>query len=82
MTGTRAPLKIAPAHRPVSTRKEGTVTPANPPVQQKKKLLDQLREAMLSRHYSRRTEQTYCHWVRRYIFFHNVRHPAIVSSHD
>jgi integron integrase len=29
-----------------------------------------------SRHYSPRTEQTYCHWVKRYIFFHNVRHPA------
>jgi hypothetical protein len=28
------------------------------------------------RHYSRRTEQTYCHWVKRFIYFHNVRHPA------
>jgi len=27
------------------------------------KLLDRLREALRSRHYSRRTEQTYCHWV-------------------
>jgi integron integrase len=42
----------------------------------KPKLLDQLRQALRARHYSRRTEQTYCHWVRRYIFFHNVRHPA------
>jgi site-specific recombinase XerD len=44
------------------------------------KLLDQLREALRSRHYSRRTEQTYCHWVRRYIHFHNVRHPAEMAE--
>ena len=42
----------------------------------KPKLLEQLRQALRARHYSRRTEQTYCRWVRRYIFFHNVRHPA------
>ena len=39
------------------------------------KRLDRLREALRSRHYSRRTEVTYCHWVKRFIFFHNVRHP-------
>ncbi len=37
------------------------------------KLLDQLREALRSRHYSRQTDQTYCHWVKRFICFHNVR---------
>lgn len=40
------------------------------------KLIDRLREALRARHYSRRTEQSYCHWVKRYIFFHHVRHPA------
>lgn len=39
------------------------------------KLLDRLREALRSRHYSRRTEQTYCMWLKRFIYFHNVRHP-------
>ena len=43
---------------------------------QKPKLLDRLHEALRSRHYSRRTEQTYCHWVKRFIYFHNIRHPA------
>jgi integron integrase len=43
---------------------------------QKPKLLDRLCEALRSRHYSRRTEQTYCLWVKRFIYFHNVRHPA------
>ena len=44
------------------------------------KLMDQLHEALRSRHYSRRTEQAYCHWVRRFIFFHNVRHPAEMAE--
>lgn len=29
---------------------------------------------------SRRTEQTYCQWVKRYIFFHKVRHPAEMAE--
>ena len=32
-------------------------------------VLDQLREASRSRHYSRSVEQTFCHWVRRYVHF-------------
>ncbi len=44
------------------------------------KLFDQMREALRSRHYSPRTEHTYCHWVKRYIFFHKVRHPAEMAE--
>jgi len=50
------------------------------PARQSPKLLDQLREALRSRHYSHRTEATYCHWVKRYIFFHHVRHPAEMAE--
>ena len=39
------------------------------------KLLDRLRQELRARHYSRRTEATYLNWVRRFIFFHKVRHP-------
>lgn len=46
----------------------------------KPKLLDQLREAIRSRHYSRRTETSYCNWVKRYIYFHDVRHPAEMAE--
>ena len=46
----------------------------------KPKLLDQLREALRSRHYSHRTEQTYCSWVKRFIYFHNVRHPQEMAE--
>jgi len=40
------------------------------------KLLDQVREAIRMRHYSRRTEQAYVVWIRRYIVFHGKRHPT------
>jgi len=47
---------------------------------QKPKLLDRLREALRSRHYSRRTEQSYCHWVKRFCYFHSLRHPAQMAE--
>ncbi len=40
------------------------------------RLLDQVRDAVRRKHYSYRTEKTYLHWVRRFIFFHGKRHPA------
>jgi len=49
-------------------------------VKEKPKLLDRLRQALRSRHYSRRTEQAYVMWVKRFIFFHNVRHPAEMAE--
>ncbi|MEW6718555.1 MAG: integron integrase [Chloroflexota bacterium] len=39
------------------------------------KLLDQLRDQIRLKHYSYRTEQSYLQWVRRFILFHNKRHP-------
>jgi Phage integrase, N-terminal SAM-like domain len=40
-----------------------------------KKLLDQVRDASRLKHYSYRTEVTYVQWIRRYILFHQKRHP-------
>jgi integron integrase len=39
----------------------------------KLKLLDQIREVMRLKHYSIRTERSYCDWVRRYVRFHRMR---------
>ncbi len=38
----------------------------------KLKLLDQVREVMRLKHYSLRTERSYCDWIRRYIHFHHM----------
>jgi hypothetical protein len=34
-----------------------------------------VREAIRTRHYSRRTEETYVQWITRFILFHGKRHP-------
>jgi integron integrase len=44
--------------------------PNSPP-----RLLDKLRERIRYCHYSLRTEQAYVFWVRRFVRFHQVRHP-------
>jgi integrase len=59
MTGTRTPLKIEPAHRTSLSRKTGDIPKADMTTPTKPKLLDQLREALRSRHYSRKTKATY-----------------------
>jgi|LGVE01.1.fsa_nt_gb integrase len=41
----------------------------------KPRLLDQVRNRIRLKHYSIRTEQSYIHWIKRFIFFHNKRHP-------
>ena len=42
---------------------------------QQPKLLDQVRYAIRAKHYSLRTEEAYVQWIRRFILFHNKRHP-------
>ena len=46
----------------------------------KKKLLDQVRDIIRLKHYSIRTEEAYVNWIRRYILFHNKRHPREMGS--
>jgi integron integrase len=42
----------------------------------KPRLLDQVRQAIRTRHYSIKTEEAYVGWIKRFIFFYNKRHPA------
>ncbi len=44
------------------------------------RLLDQLRLVLRVRHYSRRTEDCYVHWARRFILFHRQRHPRTMNA--
>jgi integron integrase len=48
----------------------------------KPKLLDQVRDAIRLRHYSIRTEQAYTDWIKRFILFHNKRHPREMSEEE
>jgi integrase len=48
----------------------------------KPKLLDQVRQAIRTRHYSSKTEESYVHWIKRFIFFHSKRHPAEMGEKE
>ena len=39
------------------------------------KLLERVRIAIRTMHYSYSTEKTYIHWIRKFVLFHNKRHP-------
>ncbi|MFO0048905.1 MAG: phage integrase N-terminal SAM-like domain-containing protein [Pseudanabaena sp.] len=41
-----------------------------------RKLLDCVSDAVRGKHYSYQTEKSYVQWVRRFILFHNKRHPS------
>lgn len=46
------------------------------------KLLAQVRVVARVRHYSRRTEDAYVAWIRRFVRFHGLRHPSELSLAD
>jgi integron integrase len=44
------------------------------------RLLDRVRDTIRRKHYSIRTEQAYVDWIRRFILFHDKRHPADLGA--
>ncbi len=54
----------------------------SPSAPQRPKLLDRVREAIRSRHYSRNTEDAYVAWIKRFIFFHGKRHPVEMGAEE
>jgi integron integrase len=49
---------------------------------EKPKLLDQVRNSLRQRNYSYRTEQTYVSWIKRFILFHDKRHPNDMGAKE
>jgi integrase len=56
------------------------MTDSTPLSQPPPKLLDQVRDRLRLKHYSIRTEAQYVHWIRRFILFHDKRHPANMGA--
>ena len=44
------------------------------------RLLDQVRDTVRRKHFSLRTEQTYVHWIKRFILYHGKRHPREMGA--
>ena len=47
-----------------------------------KKLLDRVRDTLRRKNYAYRTEQAYTSWIKRYIFFHHLKHPGDLTERD
>lgn len=45
-----------------------------------RRLLDQVSDALRRKHYSRRTEEAYAHWIKGFIFFNGKRHPKDLGA--
>ncbi|MFQ5854005.1 MAG: integron integrase, partial [Candidatus Binatia bacterium] len=61
----------------IMARSASQAPPYSPPtIAPKPRLLDQVRQAIRTRHYSYMTEKAYVGWIKRFILFHNKRHPA------
>lgn len=48
----------------------------------KPRLLDQIRDRICLNHYSRRTEDAYVDWAKRFILYHNKRHPQEMGKQE
>jgi len=46
------------------------------------RLLEQVHEAIRRLHYSSRTEETYVHWIKRFIYWSGKRHPAVLGESE
>lgn len=51
-------------------------------MEQKPKLLDQVRAVARARHLSHRTEDTYHNFIKRFILFHSKRHPNEMGAEE
>ena len=52
------------------------------PSANKPKLLDEVRDIIRRRHYSIRTEQAYVDWIKRFILYHDKRHPRDMAQEE
>lgn len=78
-----APLTLTQYVYPISSRYGvACVREPDPNGAPKPRLLDRVRAAVRTRHYSRRTEEAYVAWIRRYIVFHGKRHPAEMGASE
>ena len=50
--------------------------------QRPKKLLEQVPDVIRLKYYFSQIEKTYIYWIRRYILFHNKRHPKDMGSKE
>ena len=46
------------------------------------RLMDRVRDTVRALHYSRKTEHSYCYWIRLFIRYHRMRHPSDMGAQE
>ena len=46
------------------------------------RLMVRVRKQIRLKHYSYKTEESYCHWIKSFIRYHNYRHPEGMGSEE
>nr|WP_277874101.1 phage integrase N-terminal SAM-like domain-containing protein [Pseudanabaena cinerea] len=68
--------------KPILKNQISVFTPNGQTEPPPRKLLDRVRDAIRVKHYSYQTEKSYVQWVRRFILFHNKRHPSEMGGDE
>src|SRR3954466_12530560 len=75
-----APQHLQPRRAPMRPSRDYFITATKVIPNPKARLLDQVREVLRVKHYALRTEEVYVLWIKRYIFFHQKRHPREMGA--
>ena len=79
---TNSPSKIPERGQNPQETQTDESKPAGLSVSKPRKLLDQVSDALRTKHYAYRTEKTYLDWIKRYILFHKKRHPKDMGANE
>jgi integron integrase len=79
-SAAHAPAENATAAKPMGGAEESALSPASTAEFRTPRLLDRVRLATRVRHHGRRTERSHVGWTRRYVLFHQKRHPSEMGA--
>jgi integron integrase len=79
---TTPPLGPGPRNPPAKCAASDTAAAGVAPPAGEPRLLDRVRREIRVRHYSIRTETAYVEWVRRFVLFHDKRHPRDMGADE
>ena len=74
--------ELPPSRAPGSDREDGHESADAKAPRRSPRLLERVRSVIRARHLSPRTEDTYVHWIVRFVRFHRLRHPSTMGAQE
>lgn len=73
-------MQVLDPKAPATVTHDATTALCDKPAAQPKKLQQLVADAIAVRHYSRRTQEAYWHWIKRFVLWSGKRHPASMGQ--